>query len=109
MVCNNIGGGSMTKKLKEKKVVEIHKKEYEVLSVNRFSTRIFEAIIARGPVIMDALDKAKLKSFEKGKEESKKPIYKHTILLGKDDNGHNLRATISVFENSVVVQTLREK
>jgi len=93
------------------RIIRIYNREYEILNENRFSARIFEAILARGAIIMDALDKAKIRGFERGKMSKpvkERPIYKHTILLGKDDNGHNLRASISVFENSVIVQTLRE-
>jgi len=99
----------MTKRKDPKpKIIGIHNKAYEIIGENRFTARIFEAIIARGPIIMDALDKARIASFTKEKEETEKPVYKHTILLGKDDEGHNLRASVSVFSNSVVVQTLRE-
>jgi hypothetical protein len=98
------------KNKKNKKLVRIKNREFEILGENRFSARIFEAILARGAIIMDSLDKARIQSFEKGKSSrgGERPVYKHTILLGRDDEGHNLRASIAVFENSVVVQTLRE-
>lgn len=90
------------------KVIGIRDRTYEVIGENRFTARVFEAILARGAIIMDALDKARIGSFTKEKGEPEKPVYKHTILLGKDDEGRNLRASVSVFSNSVVVQTLRE-
>lgn len=92
---------------KKKKFVTIKNRTYEILNEHRFSARIFEAILARGAIIMDSLDKARIQSFEET-EKKRMPTYKHTILLGKDDKGNNLRATITVFENSVVIQTLRE-
>jgi hypothetical protein len=88
------------------KVVRIHDRDFEIIGENRLTARVFEAIAARGGIIMDALDEARIASF--GEEKVEKPVYKHTILLGKDDEGHKLRAAIAVFPNSVIVQTLKE-
>lgn len=88
------------------KVVRIHDRDFEVIGENRLTARIFEAIAARSGIIMSALDEARASSFGEGKPD--KPTYKHTVLLGKDGEGHNLRASITVFPNSVVVQTLKE-
>jgi len=88
------------------KVIRINDRDFEIIGENRFTARIFEAIAARSGIIMNALDEARIASFEKEKVE--KPVYKHTIFLGRDDEGHNLRAAIAVFPNSVVIQTLRE-
>ncbi len=92
----------------ETKVVTIGDRKFEIMNENRLSARIFEAIAARSSTITEALDRARLESFNRDESETVKPTYKHTMLLGKDDEGHNLRANISVFPNSVVVQTLRE-
>lgn len=98
------------KKEKSKKnkarVIGIHDRTFEIIGENRFTARVFEAIAARSSTIVEALDKAKMASFSG--EETDKPFYKHTILLGRDEEGRNLRASIAVFPNSVVVQTLRE-
>lgn len=96
-------------KTTETKVIKIGGREFEIISENRFGARVFEAVAARSSIIMDALDQARAASFTKEEGEKERPMYKHTILLGKDDEGHNLRANIAVFPNSVVIQTLREK
>ncbi|RLI92655.1 MAG: hypothetical protein DRO95_01800 [Candidatus Altiarchaeales archaeon] len=88
------------------KIIDIQDRSFEVIGENRFTTRVFEAIAARSSTIMEALDKARMASLSG--EEIEKPFYKHTILLGRDEEGRNLRASIAVFPNSVVVQTLRE-
>ncbi|OYT39114.1 MAG: hypothetical protein B6U86_05630 [Candidatus Altiarchaeales archaeon ex4484_43] len=88
------------------RVIRIHDRDFEIIGENRLTARIFEAIAARSGIIMNALDEARVASF--GNEKVEKPVYKHTILLGRDDEGHNLRAAIAVFPNSVVIQTLRE-
>lgn len=94
------------KSKKEYKIVDIQNRAFEIIGENRFTARVFEAIAARSSTIMEALDKARMASLS-GKEVEK-PFYKHTILLGRDEEGRNLRASIAVFPNSVVVQTLRE-
>jgi len=91
------------------KNVTIGKTEYEVIGENKLTARIFEAVTARSSLIAEALDKAWRQSYDKKEGEKTKPTYKHTIYLGKDDNGKNLRAGVAVFPNSVVVQTMREK
>lgn len=96
-------------KTTETKVIRIGEREFEIVSENRFGARVFEAVAARGSIVMNALDQARTASFTREEGEKEKPAYKHTILLGKDDEGHNLRANIAVFLNSVVIQTLREK
>lgn len=96
-------------KTTDTKVIRIGERDFEIIGENRFGARVFEAVAARSSIIIDALDRARLASFAKEEGEKEKPIYKHTILLGKDDEGHNLRANIAVFPNSVVIQTLREK
>jgi hypothetical protein len=90
------------------KTVKFGGREFELLDENRFSERVFEAVAARGSAIMNALDDARRAAFERREGLKEKPAYKHTILLGKDDGGRNLRATIAVFNNSVVVQSFRE-
>lgn len=90
------------------KTVKFGDREFELMGENRFSERIFEAIAARSSAIMDALDEARKEAFERKEGLKERPAYKHTILLGKDEEGKNLRATIAVFNNSVVVQTFRE-
>lgn len=96
-------------KTTDTKVIKIGEREFEIISENRFRARVFEAVAARSSIIMDALDQARAASFAKEEGKKERPKYKHTILLGKDDEGHNLRANIAVFPNSVVIQTLKEK
>jgi len=91
------------------KQVTIGSKEYDVIGENKLTTRIFEAVVARSSTIAEALDKAWRDGFNRKEGEKTKPAYRHTVYLGSDDNGKNLRAGIAVFSNSVVVQTLREK
>lgn len=92
---------------KEAKTIKVGKKEYEVIGSNKVTARIFEALVARASLITDALDKARWKD-NRTEDNKLKPSYKHTILLGRDDNKKDLRASVAVFPNSVVVQTLRE-
>lgn len=91
------------------KEVKIGGKEYDVIGENKLTARIFEAVTARGSTIAEALDKAWKDNYSKKEGDKVKPTYKHFVYLGKDDNGKNLRAGIAVFNNSVVVQTLREQ
>lgn len=91
------------------KEITIGKKEYEVIGENKLTARIFEAVTTRSSAIAEAMDRAWRESYGRKEGEKVKPTYKHTIYLGRDDNGKNLRAGIAVFNNSVVVQTLREK
>ncbi|MFH1125619.1 MAG: hypothetical protein V1703_00705 [Candidatus Altiarchaeota archaeon] len=91
------------------KEVTIGNKEYDVIGENKLTARIFEAVTARSSTIADALDRAWRENYGRKEGEKSKPTYKHTIYLGRDDNGKNLRAGIAVFNNSVVVQTLKEK
>ena len=91
------------------KEVKIGEKEYDVIGENKLTARVFEAVTARSSTIADAMDKAWRESYKKKEGEKSKPTYMHTVYLGKDDNGKNLRAGIAVFNNSLVVQTLREK
>lgn len=91
------------------KEITIGTKEYDVIGENKFTARIFEAVTARSSTIAEALDKAWRENYNKKEGEKSRPTYKHTVYLGKDDNGKNLRAGIAVFNNSVVVQTLKEK
>jgi len=90
------------------KTVKFGDREFELLSENRISERVFEAIAARSSAIMQALDEARRLAFERKEGLKERPAYKHTILLGKDEDGKNLRATIAVFNNGVIVQTFRE-
>jgi hypothetical protein len=90
------------------KTVKFGDREFELLTENRLSERVFEAIAARSSAIMQALDEARKEAYERREGLKERPSYKHTILLGKDEDGRNLRATIAVFNNSVVLQTFRE-
>jgi len=91
------------------KDVKIGTKEYDIIGENKLTARIFEAVTARSSTITEALDQAWQESYRKKPGERPKPTYRHTVYLGRDDNGKGLRAGIAVFNNSVVVQTLREK
>ncbi|MDD5111198.1 MAG: hypothetical protein PHG85_01475 [Candidatus Altiarchaeota archaeon] len=91
------------------KEIKIGNKEYDVIGENKLTARIFEAVVARSSTIADGLDRAWKENYKRKEGETPKPTYKHTIYLGRDDNGKNLRAGIAVFNNSVVVQTLKEK
>ena len=91
------------------KEIKIGNKKYDVIGENKLTARIFEAITARSSTIADALDRAWRENYRKKEGEKVMPTYKHTIYLGKDDKGKNLRAGVAVFQNSVVVQTLREQ
>lgn len=90
------------------KTIRFGDREFELLDENRFSERVFEAVAARSSAIVNALDEARRRAFERKEGLKERPSYKHTILLGKDEAGRNLRATIAVFNNSVVVQSFRE-
>ncbi|MFH1721398.1 MAG: hypothetical protein ABH950_02200 [Candidatus Altiarchaeota archaeon] len=90
------------------KVITVGGKKYEILNENRISARIFESIAARSAIIMNALDRAKRDSFDKETSGKETPAYKHNVILGPDELGHNLKASITVFSNGIVVQTLRE-
>ena len=89
----------------EPKEVTIGKTKYEVMNESRLTARVFEAVAARSSLIADALDNV---AIEARGAEPMKPAYKHTVFLGKSDDGRALRAGIAVFPNSVVIQTLRE-
>ena len=91
------------------KNVTIGSKEYDVIGENKLTSRIFEAVVARSSSIAEALDKAWRDGFNRKEGEKSKPTYRHTVYLGRDDAGKNLRAGIAVFQNSVVVQTLKER
>ena len=92
----------------EGKIITMRDRNYEIIGENRLTARVFEAIAARSGIIMDALDRARIASFDKSEDEKEMPSYKHTVLLGTDEEGKRLRAGIAVFKNSVVVQTLKE-
>ncbi|VVB55027.1 Uncharacterised protein [uncultured archaeon] len=89
----------------ESKTVTIGKTKYDLMNESRMSARVFEAVAARASLITAALDNVAL---EKRGAEGVKPAYKHTVFLGKSEDGRNLRAGVAVFPNSVVIQTLKE-
>lgn len=91
------------------RVVAIGERRFEILSEYRINPSVFEALSARSAIVMNALDRARRDAYDREKQEREKPTYKHTIFLGQDDAGRNLRASISVFSNGVVVQTMREQ
>ncbi len=90
-----------------RRVVSIGERQFEVLTEYRINATVFEALAARSAIVMNAIDRARRDAYDRDREEREKPAYKHTILMGQDDVSHNLRASISVFANGVVVQTLR--
>jgi len=95
--------------VKKNQTVKIGERNFEVIGRNNLSPRIFEALAARSGTIMSSLDAAWLDSFRaKDKDKTERPTYKHTVFLGRDDDGRNLRASIAVFNGGVNIQTLRE-